>query len=194
MTSTIDTPNGEKPVLQSAPMADDALIRIQRLKALGLTPKQLSERVGNNPSYWHDVLAGRKSVGERISRKTEEKLGLPRYHLDHPVDSYSGAPTAPPIAADHVTPYTARQPKGAAMAGPDLPGLSRMALDLATEFDHMQTTDSLKRTVHATCMLLINLNPLLMAALGIANPAGGGEPPTVAPAHTHKKSSSPHRA
>jgi hypothetical protein len=63
-------------------MNDDALIRLSNLKALSLTPKHLSDRVGGRVSYWADMLRGEKSFGEKVARKIEEQLGLPRMSLD----------------------------------------------------------------------------------------------------------------
>ncbi len=63
-------------------MADDSLIRHENLLRLGLTARELSERVGGRYTYWRDMLAGKKSFGEKIARKIEEKLGLVRMSLD----------------------------------------------------------------------------------------------------------------
>lgn len=66
----------------TAQMNDDALIRLANLKALNLTPKDLSDRVGGRVSYWADMLRGQKSFGEKVARKIEEQLGIPRMSLD----------------------------------------------------------------------------------------------------------------
>lgn len=63
-------------------MNDDALIRLANLKALNLTPKDLSDRIGGRVSYWADLLRGQKSFGEKAARKIEEQLGIPRMSLD----------------------------------------------------------------------------------------------------------------
>lgn len=63
-------------------MSDDALIRLQNLKATDLTPTVLAKRVGGRTSYWSDLLRGQKSFGEKVARKVEEKLGWPRGCLD----------------------------------------------------------------------------------------------------------------
>ena len=63
-------------------MSDDALIRRENLKALGLTAQQLSDKVGARYTYWRDLMAGQKSFGEKAARKIEEKLTLPRGWLD----------------------------------------------------------------------------------------------------------------
>lgn len=65
-------------------MNDDTLIRLENLRALGKRPVDLVEQVGNSKQYWGDLLKGRKSFGERIARKIEERLGLPRGSLDQP--------------------------------------------------------------------------------------------------------------
>jgi hypothetical protein len=63
-------------------MSDDALIRLSNLKATDLTPTLLAEKVGGRTSYWSDLLRGKKSFGEKVARKIEEKLGWPRGCLD----------------------------------------------------------------------------------------------------------------
>lgn len=63
-------------------MSDDALIRLQNLRALGLSPTELSKDVGSSYQYWRDLLAGKKSFGEKAARNIEEKLQLSRGHLD----------------------------------------------------------------------------------------------------------------
>lgn len=63
-------------------MSDDALIRLANLKALGYGPAELSQTMGSSYQYWHDLLAGRKSFGEKAARNIEDKLGLPRGCLD----------------------------------------------------------------------------------------------------------------
>lgn len=63
-------------------MSDDALIRLENLKALNLGPGELSASVGSSYQYWRDLLAGHKSFGEKAARKIEEKLGLARGSLD----------------------------------------------------------------------------------------------------------------
>ena len=63
-------------------MSDDALLRLGNLKRLGLTPTELSESVGGRYTYWRDLLAGKKSFGEKIARKIEEKRNLRRGSLD----------------------------------------------------------------------------------------------------------------
>jgi hypothetical protein len=58
-------------------MSADAMIRLQNLRKLKLSAQDLSSRVG-----WRDLLAGEKSFGEKIARKIEESLSLPRGWLD----------------------------------------------------------------------------------------------------------------
>lgn len=65
-------------------MNDDTLIRLENLRALGHRPTELAARVGNSKQYWGDLLRGKKSFGERVARKLEEKLGLTRGYLDQP--------------------------------------------------------------------------------------------------------------
>lgn len=63
-------------------MSEDALIRRTNLKALGLSPRQLADKVGNTYQYWRDLLETDKSFGEKTARNIESKLGLPRGLLD----------------------------------------------------------------------------------------------------------------
>ena len=63
-------------------MNEDALIRLENLKALNLTAQQLSERVGGRVSYWSDLMRGKKSFGEKVARKIEEALEMPRGYMD----------------------------------------------------------------------------------------------------------------
>lgn len=63
-------------------MSDDALIRLQNLRATKLTPTELVRRVGSTSSYWSDMLKGNKSFGEKTARKIEAGLGMPRGSLD----------------------------------------------------------------------------------------------------------------
>ena len=63
-------------------MSDDALIRLANLKTLGYGPTDLVSKVGNSYQYWRDLLAGKKSFGEKAARNIEAKLALPRGCLD----------------------------------------------------------------------------------------------------------------
>lgn len=63
-------------------MVDDALIRLQNLKALKLSASDLSLRVGGAKSYWFGMLAGKRPFGEKTARNIEEKLELGRGSLD----------------------------------------------------------------------------------------------------------------
>lgn len=64
-------------------MNDNTLIRRKNLAELGLAPADLAARVGNSKQYWSDMLRNpKKSFGEVIARKIEERLGLPRGCLD----------------------------------------------------------------------------------------------------------------
>lgn len=79
--------------IYSEPVSDDALIRLTNLRALKLTPQELSSRVGSRYTYWRDLLSGKKSFGEKVARKIEAALGLPRYGLD---ESGAELTVAPP--------------------------------------------------------------------------------------------------
>lgn len=63
-------------------MSDDALIRVENLRKTGKTAAELASTVGSSYQYWRDLLDGKKSFGEKIARKIEAKLGLPRGWLD----------------------------------------------------------------------------------------------------------------
>jgi hypothetical protein len=104
-------------------MSEDSLIRLTNLKALGLTATELSEKVGGRYTYWRDMLHGNKSFGEKIARKIEDKLKLPRGSLD---------------AADSRT-ERAIQP---ILAAAPVPTHSRYAQLLADYFDEMVPRDS----------------------------------------------------
>lgn len=65
-------------------MSEDALIRLENLRRLKLDAATLSAKVGGRVSYWHDMLGGSKSFGEKAARKIEAALDLPRLSLDLP--------------------------------------------------------------------------------------------------------------
>lgn len=66
-------------------MSDDASIRRTNLKALNLKASDLSARIGSSQSYWRDLMAiPTKSFGEKVARKIEDALGLPRGCMDDP--------------------------------------------------------------------------------------------------------------
>lgn len=86
-------------------MNENGLIRLNNLKRLGLTAAELSDRVGGIRSYWHGMLAGNRSFGEKAARHIEESLGLPRGSMDEdgsaqPVslDQYKPSPYALALA------------------------------------------------------------------------------------------------
>jgi len=76
-------------------MSEDALIRLENLKRMNKTPKELEMAVGGRYTYWHDMLAGTKSFGEKAARKIEEKLGLYRGQLDQENSISAATLTAP---------------------------------------------------------------------------------------------------
>lgn len=78
----------------------DKLVRLANLRSLGLSPRELSGRVGGRETYWRDMLKGDKSFGERIARKAEEKLGLPRAWMDDAHAPGDAAPAAAPLRSD----------------------------------------------------------------------------------------------
>lgn len=69
-------------------MADDAGIRLENFRALCATwseefsPKEVARRLWGTPQQWSDLYHGRKSFGEKLARRIEEHLGLPRLALD----------------------------------------------------------------------------------------------------------------
>ena len=63
-------------------MNDSALIRLENLRALGLAPVELAQRLGSTKQHWSNVLRGQTSFGERTARRIEEGLGLLRGSLD----------------------------------------------------------------------------------------------------------------
>ena len=68
-------------------MSEDALIRLDNLKRLKHDAAYLSANVGGRVSYWHDMLKGNKSFGEKAARNLEDKLSLVRGSLDVPVSA-----------------------------------------------------------------------------------------------------------
>lgn len=68
-------------------MAEDAEIRrenFRRLWGAEFSPVTASIRLWGSPSFWSDLFHGRKSFGEKLARRIEEQLGLPRLALDQP--------------------------------------------------------------------------------------------------------------
>ncbi|MGL4573269.1 MAG: hypothetical protein ACRCV9_00605 [Burkholderiaceae bacterium] len=75
-------------------MADDALIRLENFKALwpnDFSPAQVAADLWGTPAFWSDLYRGKKSFGEKLARRIEDKLGLVRLSLDDP----AGAQRAP---------------------------------------------------------------------------------------------------
>ena len=89
------------PLCFSVYMAEEALIRLENLRRLRLSPTDLSTRVGGRYTYWRDLLGGKKSFGEKIARKIEDKLSLPRGSLDE--DSGVKAPLRQALHANSLT-------------------------------------------------------------------------------------------
>lgn len=89
-------------------MSEDANIRRENLRSLGLGPSELVTLAGRTPGYWSALLnSPAKSFGERIARDIEAKLEKPRGWLDRPhgtrvVLDYSpkAAEPTPPAAPD----------------------------------------------------------------------------------------------
>lgn len=75
-------------------MADDAEIRRTNFRALWaepFSPSHAATALWGSAALWSDLYHGRKSFGEKLARRIEEKMGLVRLSLDDP----SGAKTAP---------------------------------------------------------------------------------------------------
>lgn len=106
MVSPLSTPSGVAPMLQSD-MADEAVIRKQNLVRYcrehkpPLAATDLAELLGSRVSLWADLLAGRKpSFGEKLARRIEEGLGLPRGYLDQVHDGEAPASRGPDLTPD----------------------------------------------------------------------------------------------
>ena len=60
-------------------------IRLRNLLALADKYKKIidfCQRIEMNPSYFSQIKNGKKSIGDEIARRVEEKLGIPRGYLD----------------------------------------------------------------------------------------------------------------
>lgn len=93
-------------------MADDALIRLNNFRKLfePFSPKEVALKLWGTPSQWSDLYHGRKSFGEKIARKIEDKLGLVRLCLDDPAGPKTPALSAEVLAAiDTADPAVKRQ-------------------------------------------------------------------------------------
>lgn len=93
-------------MLQSG-MADEAVIRKRNLARYcrehkpPLAATDLAELLGSRVSLWSDLLAGRKpSFGEKLARRIEEGLGLPRGYLDQVHDGEAPVTRAPDLTPD----------------------------------------------------------------------------------------------
>lgn len=63
-------------------MNENKLIRVENLKRLNLSAVELSDRLGSGKTYWHGMLQGVRPFGEKVARKIEETLDLPRGAMD----------------------------------------------------------------------------------------------------------------
>ena len=88
-------------------MSDDAGIRLENLKKLKLGAADLRDRLGSSYSLWSDLIKGRKSFGEKLARRIEEGLVLPRGWLDAASDE---VPVLPPLDQRRQMPQSARRP------------------------------------------------------------------------------------
>lgn len=84
-------------------MAEDAAIRLENLRRIlnerrpAVTGAELARRMGVQRSYTSELLAGRKSFGEKVARTIEAALDLPRGWLDNATDE-EPVPSKPPAA------------------------------------------------------------------------------------------------
>lgn len=93
-------------------MSDDALIRRENLRALNISATDLVKSVGSSYQYWRDLMAGKKSFGEKAARRIEEGVGLPRGSLDVPgIKPLEKLTEVPPPVDEPVLPAP---PQGAA--------------------------------------------------------------------------------
>jgi transcriptional regulator with XRE-family HTH domain len=69
-------------------MSEDALIRLDNLlllrKERKLNAEALATLTGKTASYYRQLLAGKKSFGEKIARDLEKAMALPHGWLDQP--------------------------------------------------------------------------------------------------------------
>jgi hypothetical protein len=79
-------------------VADDAEIRRVNFRKLWgdpFSPSEAKVRLWGSAAQWSDLYHGRKSFGEKLARKIEDRLGLPRLSLDDP-----GGPSLSAIPPD----------------------------------------------------------------------------------------------
>jgi hypothetical protein len=78
---------------------DEQLIRLSSFKRVcaerGLGAQQLAALFESRYSFWRELLAGKKSFGEKLARRIEDKLGLPTKWLDTGGDLPKGLVGAP---------------------------------------------------------------------------------------------------
>lgn len=69
----------------------DKLVRLANFERLcrerKLGARDLEQMFGTRYSFWHDLLAGQKSFGEKLARRIEAKLDSPDRWLDSPQSS-----------------------------------------------------------------------------------------------------------
>jgi hypothetical protein len=75
------------PVFDATMRAEDTLVRLERFKAECQRrgwdgPSALVANLGRTPSFWSDLMNGRKSFGEKLARSLEEQMRLPRNAFD----------------------------------------------------------------------------------------------------------------
>jgi len=119
-------------------MNDLTRLRIENLKKLDKTPSDLTRDVGSTVSYWSDLMAGRKSFGEKTARKIEAAYDLPHAHLDRlsdRVDEFLPVDKTPDSLVALRRMYDAIHPDFRAAAF----GAATIAM---SQFLHRQSTDA----------------------------------------------------
>lgn len=119
-------------------MSDDAAIRRENLKAIiqkrGWSISDLPEKMDwGRYSYWRDLLeTAAKSFGEKVARRIEERLALPRGALDEPGYGRSGRY---PKATEPIAERTASDERFRVAAAFFAELFPRVSLDRLSELD-----------------------------------------------------------
>jgi hypothetical protein len=154
-------------------MSDERLVRLQNLQAYvrrrGLSPNDLVAKLGSRYSFWRDLLVGDKtSFGEKLARRIEDGLDLPKGWLDSPGDGDLEPPSAVTVAKEPTGAYSI--PPNAAAAT-----LSPRALQLARLYD--AASDERKGRFEAA-MTLVGLKvPAPDDIMGAPQSAPAARPP-----------------
>lgn len=130
-------PIGEHVAVNSDVMSEH-LIRLDRLTTYAKQQKwndrQLAKEIGRTPPQISAWRSGARTIGERIARDIEERLGMPRFYLDERPGS-SASPMVREAHAVYPIPSLERYPglkHGDTKTVPDVPVLQRVQLSLIT--------------------------------------------------------------